>query len=69
MNPDEVRGLGSDFGIIMGRFPPIYSRRIVYHEDWDLLHRARPDPRFPRTENVRWRALQRRLFELSLIHI
>jgi len=67
LNPDEVRGLGSDFGIIMGRFPPIYSRRIVYHEDWDLLHRARPDPRFPRTENVRWRALQRRLFEMGSV--
>jgi len=65
--PEEVRGIGADFGIIMGGFPPIYSRRIVYHEDWDLLHFAREDPNFPRTENVRWRALQRRLLEMGSV--
>jgi type IV secretory pathway TraG/TraD family ATPase VirD4 len=67
LHPDEVRGLGGDFCLIMGRFPPILSRRIVYHEDWDLLHCARPDPHFPRTENVRWRALQRRLGEMGSV--
>jgi type IV secretory pathway TraG/TraD family ATPase VirD4 len=67
LHPEEIRGLDGDFGIIMGRFPPIYSRRIVYHEDWDLLHRARPDPNFPRTEQVRWRALQRRLSEMGSV--
>jgi type IV secretion system protein VirD4 len=67
LHPDEVRGLHSDFGLILGRFPPIYSRRIVYHEDWDLLHYAREDPHFPRTEDVRWRALQRRLREMGSV--
>ena len=67
MHPDEVRNLNGDVGLILGRFPPIYSRRIVYHEDWDLLHRARPDPHFPRTEDVRWVALQRRLLEMGSI--
>jgi hypothetical protein len=67
MHPDEVRNLNGDFGLILGRFPPIYSRRIVYHEDWDLLHRARSDPHFPRTEDVRWVALQRRLLEMGSV--
>jgi type IV secretion system protein VirD4 len=67
LHPDEVRGLDADIGLIMGRFPPIYSRRIVYHEDWDFLHRAQTDPHFPRTENVRWRALQRRLREMGSV--
>ncbi len=67
LNPDEVCNLGSDFGIIIGHGAPIYNRRIVYYEDWDLLHRARPDPRFPRTENVRWRALQRRLKDMGSV--
>jgi len=67
LNPDEVRGLGSDFGLIIGRFPPILNRRIVYHEDWDLLHRARVDPHFPRTEGVRWWALQRTLREMGSV--
>jgi type IV secretion system protein VirD4 len=67
LHPDEVSTLGADFGIIMGNFPPIYSRRIVYHEDWDLLQRAREDPHFPRTEGVRWRALQRRLREMGSV--
>jgi type IV secretory pathway TraG/TraD family ATPase VirD4 len=67
LHPDEVRTLSDEFCIIMGRFPPIYSRRIVYHKDWDLLHWARPDPQFPRTETVRWRALQRRLREMGSV--
>jgi type IV secretory pathway TraG/TraD family ATPase VirD4 len=66
-HPDEVRGLGGDFSIIMGHFPPICARRIVYHQDWDFLHCARPDPHFPRTENVRWVALQYRLFEMGSV--
>jgi type IV secretion system protein VirD4 len=67
LNPDEVRGLGSDLCLIMGRHPPILGRRIVYHEDWDMLHAARPDPHFPRTEQVRWRSLQRRLYEMGSV--
>ena len=67
LTPDEVRGLGGDFCIIMGNFPPILSKRIVYHQDWDLLHHARPDPHFPRTEEVRWRALQWRLREMGSV--
>jgi type IV secretion system protein VirD4 len=67
LNPDEVRGLSGDHCLIMGRFAPIRGRRIIYHEDWDLLHRSRPDPQFPRTENVRWRALQRRLGEMGSV--
>jgi type IV secretion system protein VirD4 len=67
MHPDEVRNLNGDFGIILGRFPPIYSRRLVYHADWDFLHCAREDPHFPRTEDVRWRALKRRLSEMQSV--
>jgi type IV secretion system protein VirD4 len=67
LNPDEVRGLSPDHCLIMGRHPPILGRRIVYYEDWDLLHCVRPDPRFPRTEPVRWRALQRRLYEMGSV--
>jgi len=59
--------LSGDLCLIMGRFAPIRGRRIIYHEDWDLLHRSRPDPQFPRTENVRWRALQRRLGEMGSV--
>lgn len=67
LHPDEIRGLNGQLCIIMGRFPPILGRRIVYHEDWDLLHCARPDPSFPRTEQVRWRSLQRRLVEMGSV--
>jgi type IV secretion system protein VirD4 len=67
LNPDEVRGLSGDHCLIMGRHPPILGRRIVYYEDWDMLHCVRPDPRFPRTEQVRWRALQRRLYEMGSV--
>jgi len=67
LHPDEVSHLNEEFCLIMGRFPAIYSRRIVYHKDWDLLHFARPDPQFPRTETVRWRALQRRLREMGSV--
>jgi type IV secretion system protein VirD4 len=67
LNPDEVRSLSEDHCIIMGRFPPIRGRRIVYHEDWDLLHVAREDPHHPRSEGVRWRALQRRLYEMGSV--
>ncbi len=67
LHPDELRGLGVDHCIIMGRFPPIMSRRIVYHQDWDFLHWAREDPHHPRTEEVRWRALQRRLYEMGSV--
>ena len=67
LNPDEVRNLRPDRCIIMGRFAPILSRRIVYQEDWDFLHRAREDPHFPRTEDVRWRALERRLEEMGSV--
>ena len=67
MQPDEVRNLPANVGIIMGRFAPILGNRIVYHEDWDLLHWARPDPHFPRSEQVRWRALHRRLFEMRSV--
>jgi type IV secretory pathway TraG/TraD family ATPase VirD4 len=67
LNPDEVRNLRQDRCIIMGRFEPILSRRIVYQEDWDFLHRAREDPHFPRTEDVRWRAFERRLGEMGSV--
>jgi type IV secretory pathway TraG/TraD family ATPase VirD4 len=67
LNPDEVCRLGGDRSIIMGHFPPIMSRRIVYHQDWDLLHVAREDPEHPRTEGVRWQALQRRLYEMRSV--
>jgi type IV secretion system protein VirD4 len=67
LHPDEIRGLDGNLCIIMGRFPPILGRRIVYHEDWDLLHCVRPDPSFPRTEQVRWRSLQRRLAEMGSV--
>jgi type IV secretion system protein VirD4 len=67
LHPDEVRSLAGDRCLIMGNFPPILSRRIVYHEDWDLLHCSREDPHFPRTEQVRWRALQRRLHEMGSV--
>jgi hypothetical protein len=52
---------------IMGRFPPSIARRIVYHADWRFLHWARPDPHFPRTEQVRWVALQNRLYEFGSV--
>ena len=52
MQPDEVRSLNHDLCIIMGRFAPIISRRLVYHRDWRFLHCARPDPHFPRTRLV-----------------
>jgi type IV secretion system protein VirD4 len=67
LNPDEVRGLSGNLCIIMGRFQPILAQRIVYHQDWDLLHRARADPEHPRTEGVRWVALQRRLVEMRSV--
>jgi type IV secretion system protein VirD4 len=67
LNPDEVRNLRQDRCIIMGRFEPILARRIVYQEDWDFLHRAREDPHFPRTEDVRWRAFERRLEEMGSV--
>jgi type IV secretion system protein VirD4 len=67
LHPDEVRGLGGDRCLIMGRFPPIQGRRIVYYQDWDLLHWARADPQHPRTEDVRWGALHRRLFEMGSV--
>ena len=67
LNPDEVRGLDGDRCIIMGHFPPIMSRRIVYQQDWDMLHWAREDPHFPRTEDVRWQALKRRLYEMRSV--
>jgi type IV secretion system protein VirD4 len=61
LHPDEVRSLPGDVCILMGHFPPIRSRRIVYHEDWWFLHQARADPRHPVTADVRTRALERRL--------
>jgi hypothetical protein len=67
MHPDEIRGLSSELCIIMGRFAPIMSRRIVYHRDWRFLHCARPDPHFPRTEQVRWLALQNRLMDAGSV--
>jgi type IV secretion system protein VirD4 len=67
LHPDEVRGLNGELCIIMGRFPPIIARRIVYHADWRFLHWARPDPHFPRTEQVRWGALQNRLYEFGSV--
>jgi type IV secretion system protein VirD4 len=67
LNPDEVRGMSEDLCIIMGRFPPILGRRIVYHQDWRFLHCARPDPHHPVTEQVRWLALQRRLFDAGSV--
>jgi type IV secretion system protein VirD4 len=67
LHPDEVRSLAADRCLILGNFPPINSRRIVYHEDWDLLHWAREDPHYPRTEGVRWRALERRLREMRSV--
>jgi type IV secretion system protein VirD4 len=67
LNPDEVRGLSGELCLIMGPFAPILSRRIIYHEDWDFLHRARPDPEFPRTDAVRWRASQKRLGEMDSV--
>jgi type IV secretion system protein VirD4 len=67
MNPDEVRSLGDQLCLIISRSPPILSRRIVYFEDWDLLHWAQEDPHHPRTEHVRWVALQRRLYEMGSV--
>ena len=67
LNPDEVRGLSGELCLIMGPFAPILSRRIIYNEDWDFLHRARPDPQFPRTDAVRWRASQKRLGEMDSV--
>jgi len=61
MNPDEIARLPGDECIIMGHFPPIRSRRMVYHEDWWFLHRARSDPHHPITDGVRAQALERRL--------
>jgi len=65
--PDEVCRLGGEFCLIMGGFPPILAHRIVYHQDWDLLHRARPDPQHPRTELVRQWALENRLREMGSV--
>jgi type IV secretion system protein VirD4 len=59
--PDEIRCLPGDDCVIMGRFPPILSRRIVYHEDWWFLQKARADPKHPVSEDVRSRAFERRL--------
>jgi len=67
MHPDEIRNLSRELCIIVGRFPPIISRRIVYHEDWRLLHCARLDPHYPRNEGLRWTALQYRLFEVGSV--
>jgi type IV secretion system protein VirD4 len=67
LHPDEVRALGADACIIMGRFPPIRARRIVYHQDWDFLHWARADPHFPRNETVRRQALYNRLIEMESV--
>ena len=67
LHPDEVRGLAADRCLIMGRFPPILGRRIVYQEDWDLPHYARQDPNHPRTEEVRWQALKNRLYEMGSV--
>jgi type IV secretion system protein VirD4 len=67
LNPDEVCHLGGDRCLIMGHFPPILSRRIVYQQDWDLLRVAREDHYHPRTEGVRWQALQRRLYEMGSV--
>jgi type IV secretory pathway TraG/TraD family ATPase VirD4 len=67
LNPDEVCRLSGELCLIIGGFEPILGRRMVYHEDWDLLHRSRPDPQFPRTEKVRWQALQRRLGEMGSV--
>ena len=61
MHPDEIGRLPGDECIIMGHFPPIRSRRMVYHEDWWFLHRARSDPYHPITDAVRSRALERRI--------
>jgi len=61
MHPDEIARLPGDACIIMGHFPPIRSRRMVYHEDWWFLHRARSDPYHPITDEVRTFALERRL--------
>jgi type IV secretion system protein VirD4 len=67
LNPDEIRGLGGEFSIIIGRHPPILCKRIVYHQDWTLLHRALPDPHFPRSEDLRWQALRKTLYELGSV--
>jgi type IV secretion system protein VirD4 len=67
LHPDEVCRLAGDRCIILGHFPPIMSRRIVYQQDWDLLHWAREDPYHPRTEEVRWQALQRRLRDMRSV--
>jgi type IV secretion system protein VirD4 len=67
LNPDEIRNLGGDLSIIMGRFQPILCRRMVYYQDWRFLHGVRPDPSFPRTEQVRWMALQRWLSDVGSV--
>ena len=67
LHPDEVRGLPNNLCLILGRFPPIRSQRIVYHRDWRFLHCAREDPHFPRTEEVRWWALQKRLSDAGSV--
>ncbi|MGA2903833.1 MAG: type IV secretory system conjugative DNA transfer family protein [Candidatus Korobacteraceae bacterium] len=61
LHPDEVRALNSELCLIVGRFPPIRSRRIVYHRDWRFLHCARDNPHFPKTEEVRQGAEARSL--------
>src|ERR1039458_5180814 len=54
LNPDEIRNLGGDLSIIMGRFQPILCRRMVYYQDWRFLHRVSPQTTLERTEQVRW---------------
>ena len=40
---------------------------MVYHEDWWFLHRARSDPYHPITDDVRARALERRLSDAGSV--
>jgi type IV secretion system protein VirD4 len=65
--PDEISQLDERYALILGRFAPILVRRICYYRDWDLLHRARPDPGFPCTESVRWTALESYLREMGSV--
>jgi type IV secretion system protein VirD4 len=67
LHPDEIARLPGDECIIIGHFPPIRSRRMVYHEDWWFLHRARSDPYHPITDDVRARALERRLSDAGSV--
>jgi len=67
MHPDEIARLPGDECIILGHFPPIRSRRMIYHEDWWFLLRARPDPYHPITDDVRARALERRLSDAGSV--